>query len=315
MELFSDRFPRESWYALTRAAALRRGRSVAVDALGLRLLVAREDTGRVRVLERICPHMGAELPVGRLRSGRIVCPFHGWSFALDGSCAAIPYAERIPATARIRSFPAEEHYGWVWMYTGDSPTHKLPDLSEYGAPGCVARHSSIRLRAHMNQVLENAADPPHMSTVHRAPVLGSRVDEIREIDVQDALEISVDYDMAFPWKRRSTRVRVTSRLVGASVIVGTLEHDGALGMRFVAAPLPISARETLLHQTIVRPRRLPRALGWLEAPLVSAFAQMVWHQTRADRRVWAGQDLERPRVLLPCEAPVARIQRHIARHL
>ena len=154
-----------------------------------------------------------------------------------------------------------------------------------------------------------------MPTIHRAPVVESRFDAIREIDVDDALELSVVYDVAFPWKRSTTRTRVTSRIIGGAAVVGSLENDDVLSMRFVASPLPVSSRETLLHQTIVVPRRLPRALAWIEAPLASAWAQMVWHQSKADGRIWAKQEPGRPRLLLPCEAPIAQVHRHFERHL
>ena len=61
------------------------------DIGGQSLLVVRDSEGVLRAFHNTCPHRGSELCAerdGRFRSKLIVCPYHQWSFTLDGRLAA-----------------------------------------------------------------------------------------------------------------------------------------------------------------------------------------------------------------------------------
>lgn len=45
----------------------------------------------VQALESECPHRGASLAFGEVRSGVVYCPLHAWAFRLaDGACPELP---------------------------------------------------------------------------------------------------------------------------------------------------------------------------------------------------------------------------------
>lgn len=61
-----------------------------LDVAGVPLLVARQRDGSVRVMSNVCPHRAmlvAEEGCGH--KGVFTCPYHGWSFNLDGSLRGI----------------------------------------------------------------------------------------------------------------------------------------------------------------------------------------------------------------------------------
>ena len=63
------------------------GRYIALDMLGERALILRDQTGAVRAFHNICRHRGSRLVAedqGICRNA-LVCPFHGWVYNLDGS--------------------------------------------------------------------------------------------------------------------------------------------------------------------------------------------------------------------------------------
>ena len=63
-----------------------------------RIIVLRDGAGVLRAFHDSCRHRGAllcEADEGRFASGRIVCPYHAWSYALDGRLLATP--RRIPS--------------------------------------------------------------------------------------------------------------------------------------------------------------------------------------------------------------------------
>ena len=63
--------------------------------LGERIVAWRGADGRVCVADAACPHVGADLRPeagGRVRDGRLGCPFHAYEYGVTGQCVAIPYA-------------------------------------------------------------------------------------------------------------------------------------------------------------------------------------------------------------------------------
>ena len=59
---------------------------------GRALLLVRDETNVVRVFHNFCRHRGMRLVDAPAKSRRnIVCPYHAWSYALDGSLLRIPH--------------------------------------------------------------------------------------------------------------------------------------------------------------------------------------------------------------------------------
>jgi Rieske 2Fe-2S family protein len=80
-----------AWTAVCRTDALAAaGDFVMVDVAGESLLVTRSDDGRIRTFYNVCRHRGTQLcerSAGRF-PGAITCPYHAWTYGLDGSLRA-----------------------------------------------------------------------------------------------------------------------------------------------------------------------------------------------------------------------------------
>ena len=161
----------EGWYWLTRSKAIRRGRVVALRLLGRDLAVYRGADDRVVALDAYCAHMGAHLAEGRVEGNALRCFFHRWRYEADGRCSDIPCLEADPSPSmRVRSWPTIESYGMVWLWTGDTPAHELPQVPELAGQNCdVLIGNRFRKRCHPNVVLINAIDEQHFASVHRLP--------------------------------------------------------------------------------------------------------------------------------------------------
>src|SRR5690606_89323 len=61
-----------------------------VNLLGERLVLLRDEGGRLGLIDRHCAHRGADLAYGRLEDGGLRCPFHGWLFDCTGQCLEQP---------------------------------------------------------------------------------------------------------------------------------------------------------------------------------------------------------------------------------
>ena len=117
------------------------GRPVkAVRLLGQDLVLFRDGQQRWGLIDRQCPHRGADLAFGRLEADGLRCPFHGWKFAVDGSCLetpAEPPGSTLCTRVRQRSYPLQVRSGVVFAWLGleGSEPPALPAFDAFVAPG------------------------------------------------------------------------------------------------------------------------------------------------------------------------------------
>jgi phenylpropionate dioxygenase-like ring-hydroxylating dioxygenase large terminal subunit len=83
------------------------------------ILVVRSAPDRIRAFYNNCIHRGTQLAKGCGRVAEFRCPFHGWRFALDGSCTFIhleqEFRPRPDAYKRLREVRCELWGGWVFV--------------------------------------------------------------------------------------------------------------------------------------------------------------------------------------------------------
>ncbi|OPJ86383.1 cholesterol desaturase daf-36-like [Patagioenas fasciata monilis] len=165
------------WYRLLDSAELPRGAVRSLSLLGEQLAVFRGQDGQAYVVDTYCPHLGANLAAGgRVVGNCIECPFHGWRFqGEDGKCARIPYAEKVPDFASIRTWPSCEVNGMllVWYHgKGVGPTWAVPEQREVATQEWVFRGQTKHLvDAHIEEIPENAADAAHLDFLHGTAIL------------------------------------------------------------------------------------------------------------------------------------------------
>ena len=90
------------------------------EQTGVSILMARNGQGTVKAFVNACRHRGAKLtdkPCGRQKL--FTCPFHAWSYDLDGNLAALPLQDQFgdvdPATLGLIELPCEERAGMVFV--------------------------------------------------------------------------------------------------------------------------------------------------------------------------------------------------------
>jgi vanillate O-demethylase monooxygenase subunit len=114
--------------------------------------------------------------MGELQDDNIQCGYHGMTFDAGGQCVRVPGQTRIPATARVRSYPVAENMGLVWIWMGDpqrADRAEIFDLEQYHQPGWGIGHGdALYVKAHYLSLADNLCDPAHVSFVHKT-TLGS----------------------------------------------------------------------------------------------------------------------------------------------
>ena len=161
------------WFAVALSEELEPGDNLACTYFGEDLVVFRDLSGTVAVLDAYCAHLGAHLGHGgTVGTGCIKCPFHGWEFALDGTCVEMPYGRRIPPAAKIRSWPVAEQDGVVLVWhdpNGADPTWFMPTFADRIWSGI--RTMARTIRSHPQEILENTVDCAHFRFVHETHVV------------------------------------------------------------------------------------------------------------------------------------------------
>jgi cholesterol 7-dehydrogenase len=159
------------WYRLLDSDEVAPGQVVPVEALGEDLVVFRTKAGVLSVMHARCPHLGANLGGGRLVDDCIECPFHGWRFASDGGLACVPYTDK-PPRARVRTWPARELYGMIFIYHGPAEADPPPYVPDYWPELDSAtwsfrgRYAPRDVRMHILEFAENSVDFQHFGKLH-----------------------------------------------------------------------------------------------------------------------------------------------------
>ncbi|MBM4195889.1 MAG: aromatic ring-hydroxylating dioxygenase subunit alpha [Gammaproteobacteria bacterium] len=160
------------WYPAERSEALKADAPLRVQMLGLPFVLWRDSAGRAHCASNTCPHRGGSLGDGKVVGDCIQCPYHGWKFAGDGSCARIPSLgpiESLPPASRLDAYPVEERYGLVFVFLGDLPEGQRPTImpcAEYGQPAWRTLAMNYRWRCNYVRLVENQSDPSHVEYVH-----------------------------------------------------------------------------------------------------------------------------------------------------
>ena len=172
-----------SWLCLGRVDEIPNpGDFVRLDMDNEPLMMLRDQDGEIRVFSPICAHRGHLLCEGSGNTGRLLrCPFHAWSYGLDGHLVAAPsMSETVPlaelkAESHLPSHQVEVWNGFVFANLDPNakplvPTlHKLTAaLENYHLEDMVSMPvAEIRdCQWNWKPQLENGIEPYHSAYLH-----------------------------------------------------------------------------------------------------------------------------------------------------
>lgn len=283
-------FLRDIWYFAMPSAALAPGAMRAKTLLGEPVLLGRADDGAVFAMRDICPHRGIPLSDGRLDGGEVECCYHGWRFAPDGRCTAIPSLTQDQAVdvgrIRVRTYPVVDRHGGIWIYMPADPRSTaepavpppaLPAVTDR-PPGLVQQ---MTFSCHADHAVVGLVDPAHGPFVHtnwwwRTPK-----------SIHEKAKHFVPIDLGFAMVRHQPSTNSAAyRLLGGAptteirfLLPGLRVEDIEIGRHRVCgltAVTPVDATTTEIHHLIFW------TIPWLTPlkPLLAPFAKRFLGQDR-----------------------------------
>ncbi|MFV0644294.1 MAG: aromatic ring-hydroxylating oxygenase subunit alpha [Sphingomonadaceae bacterium] len=108
------------------------GTAMGHDAHGIPLIISRDRKGEIHVFLNACQHKGAKLvdDCEVRKAGRFTCPYHAWTFGLDGKLIGVARSETFinldKSSRNLAELPAREHGGIIWVMLD---RHAEPDFS------------------------------------------------------------------------------------------------------------------------------------------------------------------------------------------
>lgn len=198
------------------------GDYIAVEYVGAQVLIVRGRDGVIRAFANSCRHRAAPVAEGEGNANLFTCPYHSWTYELDGQLRGCPGMEKTENFDRadngLLELRLEIHGCFIFInfdknaeslesYLGDFPelmgSYKLSNLR-------LARKTVDLVECNWKAHFENAMEEYHLATVHKktlnpkemehssAPTVGNWFDIREHHDENTRALLAEDIEHAFP---------------------------------------------------------------------------------------------------------------------
>lgn len=187
----SEIFARE-WVCVGRADALAKsGDFLTYELAGQPVFVIRDSDGVLRAMSNVCLHRMSTLLEGSGNRRSIVCPYHAWTYNLDGTLRGAPAMARNEEFSRqcyrLPAIRCEEWLGWIMITLNpDIPpvTQQLAEvqglIDDYGMENYAETFRETHVwNTNWKILAENFMESYHLPVCHAATIGGlSKLDEM-----------------------------------------------------------------------------------------------------------------------------------------
>ena len=169
------------WLAAGRDVELQaRGAFIRRDVAGASVLIVRADDGSLAAFHNVCRHRGTRLCTEQHGSfqGRIQCPYHAWTYGLDGRLLAAPQMDEVADFNRadypLRQVACEVWDGHIFINLSDHPEPlalQIGDLPARFAPWRMQELRMVRridydIATNWKLVVQNYNECLHCPVIH-----------------------------------------------------------------------------------------------------------------------------------------------------
>ena len=187
-----ERIFRQEWFCVGRSDAFaEHGDYLAFELAGQPILVIRGSDGQLRAMANVCRHRMSKLVEGMGNARTLVCPYHGWTYNLDGRLRGAPAMQRNTGfdrkDYRLPPVRLEEWLGWVLVTLNPDAPAVSEHLAEVEQIVGDYRMQNYRQdffdvfegNTNWKILAENFMESYHLPVCHAKTIGGlSRVDEV-----------------------------------------------------------------------------------------------------------------------------------------
>lgn len=175
----------KDWYCVGRADALSKtGDYVTAELAGQPIVVLRDTDHQLRAMSNVCLHRMSTLLQGRGNAKTIVCPYHAWTYNLDGKLRGAPAMSRNDAFCkdhyRLPQVRCEEWLGWVFVCLdpdAETVAVQLAEVADMIAAYDMTNYSESFYEEHVwdtnwKVLAENFMESYHLPVCHAGTIGG-----------------------------------------------------------------------------------------------------------------------------------------------
>lgn len=163
-------FIKNAWYVACWSDEVKQGEMFHRKLLDEMVVFYRKEGGAAVALQDRCPHRFIPLHLGKMVGDTIECAYHGLTFDCSGKCVKNPHGDgKVPAAARVRSYPVADKYGmlWIWMGSQAADARTIPDYGVLESEaGFATSHGYLHMDANYELMGENLLDLSHVTYLH-----------------------------------------------------------------------------------------------------------------------------------------------------
>ncbi|AFZ18354.1 aromatic ring-hydroxylating dioxygenase subunit alpha [Allocoleopsis franciscana] len=159
------------WYIIALSKQLPPNKILQRTLLGEWLAIFRDENGKAVALRDRCMHRNSRLSCGKVRQGKIQCPYHGWIYDNTGKIMAVPSEGKDfqpLSTRQVKSYQTKEQDGYIYVQLSDNKSEEFAPFAMpyYQEPGWETVRVINRFRNNVTNCAENFIDIPHTAFVH-----------------------------------------------------------------------------------------------------------------------------------------------------
>ncbi|MGI9417377.1 MAG: aromatic ring-hydroxylating oxygenase subunit alpha [Geminicoccaceae bacterium] len=170
-----------SWQWVCHVEKLRKpGAYVTTEVAGQPICIVRDKSGTLRAFYNVCKHRAHELLRGEGRTNVILCPYHAWSYSLDGRLVRAPETGALEDFDReqicLDAIRVEEFCGFVYVNLVGGPPlaeqagdlgseimHWAPDVDNL----TFAHRLTYEIKSNWKNVVDNFLECYHCPVAHK----------------------------------------------------------------------------------------------------------------------------------------------------
>lgn len=171
-----------TWQWVCHVEALRQpGSYLAVSVAGQPIVIVRDRSGNLRAFYNVCKHRAHELVRGSGTTHNLVCPYHAWTYGLDGQLKASRRADRLPGfdsgSVCLDRVQVEEFGGFVYVNLDASAAPLIEQAGDLAAEIAewapdvdrltLAKRLTYRIKSNWKNVIDNFLECYHCHIAHR----------------------------------------------------------------------------------------------------------------------------------------------------